>query len=59
MRPWYIANGHSKSSPNLATAHNNLGRILARRGQFDEALAHYQKALEIQPNFAAAHIGTR
>ena len=28
---------------------------LAGRGQFDEAIAHYRKALEIKPDFAEAH----
>ena len=33
-------------------AHNNLGNVLAERGQFDAAIAHYQKALEIKPDYA-------
>jgi protein O-GlcNAc transferase len=33
-------------------AYNNLGCILAQRKQFDEALAAYQAAGEIDPNFA-------
>ena len=36
-------------------AHNNLGNVLAGRGQVDEAIAHYQKALEIKPDYAEAH----
>ena len=36
-------------------AHNNLGNALAARGQFDEAIAHYQKALEIKPDYVEAH----
>ena len=28
---------------------------LASRGQVDEAIAHYQKALEIEPDYAEAH----
>ncbi len=35
-------------------AHNNLGLILAGRGRLDKAIAHYQKALEIKPDFAEA-----
>jgi tetratricopeptide (TPR) repeat protein len=38
-------------------AHNNLGSALAGRGQVDEAIAHYRKALEIKPDYAMAHIG--
>ncbi len=36
-------------------AHNNLGLALASRGQFDEAIVHYKKAIEIQPDFVMAH----
>ena len=36
-------------------AHNNLGMILADRKQLDEAIAHYQKALEIKPDDVDAH----
>ena len=36
------------------TAHNNLGVTLARSGQIDSAIAHYQKALEIKPDYAEA-----
>ena len=36
-------------------AHNNLGIALAERGQVDAAIAHYQKALEIKPDYADAH----
>ena len=47
-RPW-------KSSPNTPKLHVNLANRLARRGQFDEAIAHYRKALEINPNVAEFH----
>ena len=36
-------------------AHYNLGVALAGRGQVDEAIAHYQKAIKIDPGFAEAH----
>jgi len=39
----------------LATAHNSLGSALARRGQIDEAIAHFRKASEIKPDYAEAH----
>ncbi len=42
-------------SPDAFLAHNNLAVILRGRGQVDEAIAHLQKALEIQPAFAEAH----
>jgi len=39
----------------LAGAHNSLGMALARRGQVDAAITHFQRALEIKSDFAAAH----
>ena len=36
-------------------AHSNLGLVLFGRGQVDEAIAHFQMALEIQPDYADAH----
>ena len=42
-------------NPNDATAHYNLGRILANRGQLDEAVIQFQKTLEIRHNDDEAH----
>jgi tetratricopeptide (TPR) repeat protein len=42
-------------NPNCWMAHNNLGVIVAGRGQTDEAIAHYQKALNINPDYVEAH----
>ncbi len=36
-------------------AHNNLGYSLPEKERLDEAMAQYQKALQINPNFAMAH----
>jgi tetratricopeptide (TPR) repeat protein len=36
-------------------AHNNLGILLGGMGRSDEALAHYQKALELDPHRVDAH----
>jgi tetratricopeptide (TPR) repeat protein len=36
-------------------AHNNLGLALAGRGQLDAAIAEYQRALKINPDFELAH----
>jgi tetratricopeptide (TPR) repeat protein len=36
-------------------AHNNLGQALFQTGKVDEATAHYQQALQINPNYAEAH----
>ncbi|MGD0745856.1 MAG: tetratricopeptide repeat protein, partial [Verrucomicrobiota bacterium] len=35
--------------------HNNLGTALRQKGNVDEAIAQFQKALEIKPDFALAH----
>jgi tetratricopeptide (TPR) repeat protein len=40
---------------NNATAHNNLGNVLAQSGRVDEAIAHFQQALHIQPDSAEAN----
>ncbi|SIN99933.1 Tetratricopeptide repeat-containing protein [Singulisphaera sp. GP187] len=37
-----------------AIAHANLGYLLAAMGQNDQARAHYQTAIELQPNLAPA-----
>src|SRR6266487_1648901 len=35
-------------NPGCWMAHNNLGFVLFEKGQFDQAIAHYQAALEMQ-----------
>jgi protein O-mannosyl-transferase len=40
---------------NNIIGHNNLGNELTRKGQVDEAIAHYQTALQIKPDYAEAH----
>jgi len=40
---------------NNGVAHNNLGMALISKGQVDQAIAQYQKALEIQPRSALFH----
>ena len=41
--------------PPSAEAHNDLGAILLRKGQVDEAIGQFQKALQCQPGLAGAH----
>jgi tetratricopeptide (TPR) repeat protein len=36
--------------------HYNLGGVLFQKGQLDDAVAHYTKALQLQPDFANAHL---
>jgi tetratricopeptide (TPR) repeat protein len=42
-------------NPNTWFGRSNLGVVLFQKGQVDEAVAQYQKALEINPNYVAAH----
>lgn len=42
-------------NPNAWMAHNNLGELLHKRGQLDEARQHYQIALNLRPRLAEAH----
>jgi protein O-mannosyl-transferase len=43
-------------NPDSWIAHSNLGNVLFRKGQVDEALKQFQKALEICPNYPEADI---
>jgi tetratricopeptide (TPR) repeat protein len=38
-------------NPESATAHNNLANVLRQRGALDEAVVHYRRALELEPNY--------
>ena len=40
----------------LAKAHYNLANVFFSKGQIDDAIAHYRKALELQPGYCDAHI---
>jgi tetratricopeptide (TPR) repeat protein len=42
-------------NPHCWLAHSNFGVVLARRGQSELAIAEFQKALEINPDYAQAH----
>ena len=41
--------------PEHETTYNNLGSALAGRGQVDDAIVFFQKAVDLRPNFADAH----
>jgi tetratricopeptide (TPR) repeat protein len=38
-----------------AEAQNNLGGVLAKTGKIEEAIAHYEQALRLNPDYAEAH----
>lgn len=42
-------------NPNLASAHTNLGVLLAHAGRSDEAVAEYERAIALAPSDAAAY----
>ena len=42
--------------PDDAVAHNHLGILERRKGRFQEALTHYQRAVEIDSGYAGAHL---
>ncbi len=44
-----------RKNPNCWLAHNDLGNLLWVRGRFDEATAHFLRAIEIHPEFPETH----
>ena len=42
------------AAPDYAQAHYNLADALALQGNIGGAIAHYRRALEIDPNFTPA-----
>jgi Flp pilus assembly protein TadD len=44
-------------TPRDILAHNHLGDALVDRGKVEEAIVHFQQALQIYPNYASAHAG--
>jgi len=40
-------------------AHNSLGVLLAKKGQYDEAIRHFRRALEQKPGYAEAEKNLR
>jgi protein O-GlcNAc transferase len=51
----YIRRALQFRPSDIATAHYNLGCALGEIGQLDEAMTHYQRALEHNPFFALAY----
>jgi Flp pilus assembly protein TadD len=46
-------------NPNNADAHNELGALLANRGEIAEAIPHFEQALRLDPNHAGARENLR
>jgi tetratricopeptide (TPR) repeat protein len=46
---------HALAVAPSSLAHYNLGVHLDGQGRWDEAIAHYRRALELKPDFAEAH----
>ena len=44
-----------EKNPNCWLAYNNLGLILDKKGQSQEAIDHFRQALAIKPDYAVAH----
>lgn len=47
--------GLVRDFPELALAHYGLGRLLANRRQGSVAIEHYQRAVDLEPQFGPAH----
>ncbi|HJU43035.1 MAG TPA: tetratricopeptide repeat protein [Vicinamibacterales bacterium] len=45
-----------KIRPDWPEAHNNLGIALASRGRIAEALTHFERAVQLNPNFTDARV---
>lgn len=41
-----------KCTTENSIAHNNMGGLLGQKGQFQEAIIHFEKALQISPSYA-------
>ena len=50
-----IPDGRSRFAAETVRAALNLGHALKGKGQVDEAIACYRKAIELDPKYAAAH----
>ena len=53
--PWNVIGKRLALRPDHAETHNDLGVLLRKQGQLDQAAAHYQQALALRPDLAEAH----
>jgi len=54
-RPSRIFKKHWRSKLITPTPHNGLGFAVLQKGRLDQAISHFEKALELKPTLAAAH----
>lgn len=47
--------GHALARLDEAIKRNNFGAELLKQGRLEEAIAEFQRAVEVDPNYAAAH----
>ncbi|EFJ26869.1 hypothetical protein SELMODRAFT_412702 [Selaginella moellendorffii] len=52
---WLPLNGF-RIQPTFAIAWSNLAGLLMEAGDYERALAYYQEAIRLKPNFANAHL---
>lgn len=45
----------AKTSPSSPQNHNNLGDLYGRRGDYEKAIYHFKKAIELKPGYAEAY----
>jgi Tfp pilus assembly protein PilF len=47
--------GHEHYNLTLAAIHSSIGTVLVRKDRVEEAVGHFQRAIELQPNYPDAH----
>lgn len=56
IRSAYFSQLAIKQNPLLAEAYSNLGNVYKERGQLQEALDNYQRAVHLKPDFIDGYI---
>ena len=46
----------SRSDPDDATIHNTLGNVLTSQGRYDDAIAAYRRAIQLDPRYNLPHL---